>query len=313
MDMNINLFNYTNIPNFVSEVLRLKGIEKEIYSIIYGFSQDAESRFTGSINYLCRVTLFSRKTVSDTLKSLSESNLIIKYIKDVNGVQFCEYVYNKKILKEKLSEYENSLNNEESEDYTPSVKITPPHVKTTHNIIDNNIDINIKEKIYKKESSEKEVFEEFRKIYKGTKRGLDTEFNNFIKKHKDHKSVVLALKESYLNQEEIRAVKKSKGEFVPEYANLQTWINQRRWENEDSLEFSEIDDEDKHSRYIAYLKAVKDIPLMYIKQLSETEFSELIDKYPPDLILQKIREISNKPNGARWLYEEIKIRIKNGQ
>mgnify|MGYP003537393221 FL=1 len=61
--MNINLFNYTNIPNFVSEVLRLKGIEKEIYSIIYGFSQDAESRFTGSINYLCRVTLFSRKTV----------------------------------------------------------------------------------------------------------------------------------------------------------------------------------------------------------------------------------------------------------
>ena len=52
---------------------------------------------------------------------------------------------------------------------------------------------------------------------------------------------------------------------------------------------------------------------MYIKQLSETEFSELIDKYPPDLILQKIREISNKPNGARWLFEEIKTRIKNGQ
>ena len=311
--MNINLFNYTNIPNFAGDVLRLKGIEKEIYSIIYGFSQDSESRFTGSINYLCRVTLFSRKTVSDTLKSLSEYNLIIKYVKDVNGVQFCEYAYNKETLKEKLSEYENSLNNEESEDYTPSVKITTPHVEITHNIIDNNIDINIKEKIYKKESSEKEIFEEFRKIYKGTKRGLDTEFTNFIKKHKDHKSVVLTLKESFLNQEEIRAVKKSKGEFVPEYANLQTWINQRRWENEDSLEFNEIEDETKHNRYIAYLKAVKDIPLMYIKQLSETEFSELIDKYPPDLILQKIREISNKPNGARWLYEEIKIRIKNGQ
>ena len=83
MDMNINLFNYTNIPNFAGEVLRLKGIEKEIYSIIYGFSQDAESRFTGSINYLCRVTLFSRKTVSDTLKMLSESNLIIKYVKSI--------------------------------------------------------------------------------------------------------------------------------------------------------------------------------------------------------------------------------------
>lgn len=94
---------------------------------------------------------------------------------------------------------------------------------------------------------------------------------------------------------------------------MQTWINQRRWENEDSLEFSEIEDETKHNRYIAYLKAVKDIPLMYIKQLSETEFSELIDKYPPDLILQKVKEISNKPNGARWLFEEIKTRIKNGQ
>lgn len=311
--MNINLFNYTNIPNFAGEVLRLKGIEKEIYSIIYGFSQDSDSRFTGSISYLCRITLFSRKTVSDTLKKLSDDNLIIKYVKDVNGVQFCEYAYNKETLKEKLSEYENSLNNEESEDYTPSVKITPPHVEITHNIIDNNIDINNKEKIYKKESSEKEVFEEFRKIYKGTKRGLDTEFSNFIKKHKDHKIVVLTLKESFLNQEEIRAVKKSKGEFIPEYANLQTWINQRRWETEDCLEFNEIQDEVKHNRYIAYLKAVKDIPLMYIKQLSEIEFSELIDKYPPDLILQKIREISNKPNGARWLFEEIKIRIKNGQ
>lgn len=186
---------------------------------------------------------------------------------------------------------------------------------TQHNIDNNklNNNINIKEKINKKENkTEKEVFDEFRKLYKGTKRGLDTEFDNFKKKHKDYKQVLPILKESYLKQEEIRDIKTSKGEFVPQYANLQTWINQRRWEIEDEL-FDVVGDKITNERFRAYLRATKEFPMTYIRQLSESEFNDLITRYPADLIYNKVVEIVNKPNGAKWLYEEIKTRIRNGQ
>lgn len=78
----------------------------------------------------------------------------------------------------------------------------------------------------KKENNVKEQFESFRKLYKGTKRGLDTEFLNFKSKHKDYKEVLPLLKESIESQISLRESKKQQGEFVPEWKNLQTWINQ---------------------------------------------------------------------------------------
>jgi DNA-binding PadR family transcriptional regulator len=81
----------------------------------------------------------------------------------------------------------------------------------------------------------KTQFEQFRKSYSGTKRGLDTEFQNF-KKHKDWKEVLQTLNQSYTNQQAARARKKVAGEFVPLMPNLQTYINQRRWEEEIAVE-----------------------------------------------------------------------------
>ena len=74
-------------------------------------------------------------------------------------------------------------------------------------------------------------FENFRKLYPGTKRGYETEFNNF-KKHKDWKLVVDQLYGKLQQQIEIRSKKKINGDFVPEWKNMQTWINQRCWEEE---------------------------------------------------------------------------------
>lgn len=71
--------------------LNLKGVALEIFAIIYGFSQDGESKFTGSINYLCEWTGVSRPTVINTLKSLVEDDLIIKETETVNGVTFNRY------------------------------------------------------------------------------------------------------------------------------------------------------------------------------------------------------------------------------
>lgn len=75
-------------------------------------------------------------------------------------------------------------------------------------------------------------FDTFRKAYPGTKRGLKTEFGNFKKKHKDFREVTPKLMPALEALKEWRTKAKEKGVFVPGYANLQTWINQRRWESE---------------------------------------------------------------------------------
>jgi hypothetical protein len=75
-------------------------------------------------------------------------------------------------------------------------------------------------------------FENFRKLYPGTKRGLDIEFENFRKKHKDYKKVSEILNSSLNKQLDARMQKKKLGGFIPEWKNLQTYINQRCWEEE---------------------------------------------------------------------------------
>lgn len=76
------------------------------------------------------------------------------------------------------------------------------------------------------------IFDNFRKKYLGTKRGNETEFDNFVKQHKDWKTVLPALESILDDQIKAREQLKSKGEFVPSWKNLKTWINQRCWEEE---------------------------------------------------------------------------------
>ena len=81
-------------------------------------------------------------------------------------------------------------------------------------------------------SQEELMFEDFRKAYKGTKRGLNTEFSNFKKKHKDWKEVLPKLLPAYERQCEQLERNKQAGAFTPQPKNLQTYINQRCWEEE---------------------------------------------------------------------------------
>lgn len=74
-------------------------------------------------------------------------------------------------------------------------------------------------------------FDKFRRLYPGKKRGNDTEFKNF-RKHKDWREVLPHLCSILTVQAKQRDRDKFNNKFVPEWANLQTWINQRRWELE---------------------------------------------------------------------------------
>ncbi len=86
-----------------------------------------------------------------------------------------------------------------------------------------NDNVNVNEKY-------KTMFEGFRKLYPGTKRGLDTEYENMQKKHKDYKDIIPDLEKIIMNQIRFKNEQKAKGEFVPQWKNLQTWINKRSWE-----------------------------------------------------------------------------------
>ena len=83
--------NYISIQGWMVNELNLKGNELLVYAIIYGFSQEENQKFAGSIQYLANWIGSSKQTVFNCLKSLIEKELIEKKETFINGVKFCEY------------------------------------------------------------------------------------------------------------------------------------------------------------------------------------------------------------------------------
>lgn len=104
MKFEITQNGYT-VYGWMKTILNLVDTEKEIYAIIYGFSQDGESDFRGSISYLEEWTGKSRPHVIKCLKSLVEKKLIIKEERTVNNIQLPRYRANLEKLKELQHEY----------------------------------------------------------------------------------------------------------------------------------------------------------------------------------------------------------------
>ena len=111
---------------------------------------------------------------------------------------------------------------------------------TTHNTNITNNSINKEEKENtkrKKESVEPTdedhiLFEEFRKKYKGKKRGHDTEFNFFISQNKDWKTILPQLCYAVDKENQLREQARVTRTFFPEPKNMQTYLNgkNRSWE-----------------------------------------------------------------------------------
>lgn len=78
--------------------LNLKGVPLQVFSIIYGFSQDGEGSFTGSLQYLCDFTNASKNTILKALKELVDKKYITKSESTINGVRFCTYKTNAPVV-----------------------------------------------------------------------------------------------------------------------------------------------------------------------------------------------------------------------
>lgn len=83
--------NFIAIQGWMRNKLELKGYELIVYALIYGFSQDGSSSFSGTRRYIAEWCGCSMRTVDNTLASLLAKKLIVKHEKYVNMIRVCDY------------------------------------------------------------------------------------------------------------------------------------------------------------------------------------------------------------------------------
>lgn len=148
--------NYISIQSFMVKDLKLKGNELIVYAIIYGFSQDGENRFTGSLQYICDWTNSSKQGIMKTLKILVEKGLIEKTEIYKNGVKFVEYhVTEFTSMQQSLTGYATKFNGGGKQSLTGGMQQSLPN-----NISSNNITDNTDKKERKKESTYDAIIDE---------------------------------------------------------------------------------------------------------------------------------------------------------
>ena len=90
--------------------LKLSGNNLIVFALIYGFSQEEGTYFTGSLSYICEWTNMTKASVVATLKALVKYGYINKIEETINNVKFCKYNTNyDKLLKNLNSGIESIL------------------------------------------------------------------------------------------------------------------------------------------------------------------------------------------------------------
>ena len=84
--------NYITVPGFAIVELGLSGNELLCYSLIFGFTQDSETEFRGSLNYVSSALNVTKQNAKKIIDRLVERGLIEKREMYFSGVKFCHYV-----------------------------------------------------------------------------------------------------------------------------------------------------------------------------------------------------------------------------
>lgn len=101
--------SYFQISGWMINRLGLKGTTLNVYAIIFGFTQDGESEFTGSRQYLCEFTGATKPTIDKSLNELIDKHLIIKKSNVINNVLFNKYKVNLDMINNFTSSKETLL------------------------------------------------------------------------------------------------------------------------------------------------------------------------------------------------------------
>lgn len=112
--------HYITIQEFMVNDLELSGNELIAYALIYGFSQDGESYFKGSLSYVAKWLNCSKATACNILNKLADDGFLEKKEKNVNGVRLCDYTaypIDEKVLKEIKERKKERKEKEKAERY----------------------------------------------------------------------------------------------------------------------------------------------------------------------------------------------------
>lgn len=86
--------NYVVIQDWMRFDLGLNGTELLVYAIIYGASQDGDTKFSGSRQYLADWCGCTVRSIQTALNNLTERGLLTKSENVHNNIKWCEYVAN---------------------------------------------------------------------------------------------------------------------------------------------------------------------------------------------------------------------------
>ena len=87
---------YIVIQDWMISDLQLRGNELLTYALIYGFSQDGESEFKGSLKYISSFLGVSKSTAQRNLENLANRGVIEKRVEEISGVKFNRYIAREK-------------------------------------------------------------------------------------------------------------------------------------------------------------------------------------------------------------------------
>lgn len=222
--------NFITIQSFMVKDLKLKGNELLTYAIIYGFSQNGEDKFTGSLQYICDWTNSTKQGILKSLKNLVEKGLLEKTDVYKNGVKFVEYHATEfNTIQQNLIGYETKFNEGMKQSLTPPMQQSLPNNISLNNI-PNNKDNNIVNPLPLNDNIvnfEETAFIQFWNAYpkKINKQGTLKAFKK-IKNLDTELPIILDAIERFKNS---KGWLKDNGQFIP---HPTTFINQERWKDE---------------------------------------------------------------------------------
>ncbi len=78
--------NFYVVQGWMRNFLNLKGLELQVYAIVYGFSQSKHNEFTYNTTYLIEWTGCTKRGIQKVLQSLENKGLIIKIETENNNI-----------------------------------------------------------------------------------------------------------------------------------------------------------------------------------------------------------------------------------
>lgn len=164
---------------------------------------------------ICTMLPYSIKSIQVALEALHNISLLLLY--QNNGTQFLEYT--------RFGDFQKLYPDKEAESKIPSPTPADYGELQRTPLKDKRKEVKVtKDKEYIL------IFDLARKEFYGIKRGLQTEFDNFRKQHRDWKKILPLLLPAIKYQIANRQQLKSKREFVPPPKHFKTWINNSCWE-----------------------------------------------------------------------------------